>query len=151
MVSHGSTQCLTAVTPLTSPVHPQWQWGLNQCASASSRLLFVLKHADASGRSHRGHENSRTCANWLVEGNASSLRLKNKYGREGRQFGFARPSSKYSIWERTREAGEENAGSIASVPPRGVRDEGISILCNLAFPERGTSARHHPRVAPYNS
>jgi hypothetical protein len=52
-----------ALTPITSPVQPQWQWGLNQWASAGSRFFLVLAHADASGLSQLGQLKSRTCAN----------------------------------------------------------------------------------------
>src|SRR6202051_962449 len=61
--SQGTTQCCTAVRPTTRPVHPQGQWGLNQWASASSRLLLVLAQAEARGRRHSGHSKSITCAN----------------------------------------------------------------------------------------
>src|ERR1700692_2181690 len=61
--SQDTTQCCTAVRPTTRPVHPQGHWGLNQWASASSRLLLVLAQAEARGRRHSGHSKSITWAN----------------------------------------------------------------------------------------
>ena len=64
-IFQGSTQCFLASRPITDPVHPQGQCGLNQCASADSKFLSVVAHAEAKGIPHCGQANKRTWAKLL--------------------------------------------------------------------------------------